>query len=104
MQGKTYKINILQYEKVFLLFLLGSALAMGCSKILTQTRRIIWMQQRRSHRGLRSPRGCWSIQYFQNSSYYGTDFTLLCDLEADNSIHTGSFPQYEQVPTGPSLR
>ena len=33
----------------------------------------------------------------QNAAYYGTDYTLFGDLEADNLDHTGSFPQYEQV-------
>lgn len=33
----------------------------------------------------------------QNASYYGVDYTLFADLEADNLDHTGSFPTYEQV-------
>lgn len=30
----------------------------------------------------------------QSGSYYGTDFTLLAELGADNTDHTGSFPSY----------
>jgi len=85
-------------KKLFLLFLLGSALAMGCSKILTQTPQDYLDATTAFTSGPAISAGMLGVyNTFQNSSYYGTDFTLLCDLEADNSIHTGSFPQYEQV-------
>jgi hypothetical protein len=85
-------------KKLFLLFLLGSALAMGCSKILTQTPQDYLNATTAFTSGPAITAGMLGVyNTFQQAPYYGTDFTLLCDLEAGNTVHTGSYPQYEQV-------
>ena len=34
---------------------------------------------------------------FQSASYYGVSYTLLAELGADNTSHTGSFPSYLEI-------
>jgi len=85
-------------KKLCLLFLLGSVLAMGCSKILTQTPQDYLDATTAFTTGPAINAGMLGIyNTFQQAPYYSTDFTLLCDLEAGNTVHTGSYPQYEQV-------
>jgi hypothetical protein len=85
-------------KKLFLMFLLGSVMVMGCNKILDQNPLSSLAATTAFTTGPSITAGIQGIyNTFQNSSYYGTDYTLLCDLEADNLDHTGSYPTYEQV-------
>jgi hypothetical protein len=85
-------------KKIFLMLLLGSAMSMGCSKILQQKPFSSLDAQTAFSTGPAVTAGLLGVYNdLQQASYYGTDYTLLCDLEADNLDHTGSFPQYEQV-------
>src|SRR5580658_6164642 len=85
-------------KKLFLMFLLGSVMVMGCNKILDQNPLSSLAATTAFTTGPSITAGIQGIyNTFQNASYYGTDYTLLCDLEADNLDHTGSYPTYEQV-------
>lgn len=85
-------------KKQFLIFLLGSVIVSGCNKILTQKpssqldATTAFTTGPAVNAGLL---GCYNA--FQNQFYYGDDYTLLCDLEADGLVHTGSYPTWEQV-------
>ncbi len=80
------------------MFLLGSVMVMGCNKILDQNPLSSLAATTAFTTGPSITAGIQGIySTFQNASYYGTDYTLLCDLEADNLDHTGSYPTYEQV-------
>ena len=75
------------------MFLLGSVMVMGCNKILDQNPLSSLAATTAFTTGPSITAGIQGIyNTFQNSSYYGTDYTLLCDLEADNLDHTGSYP------------
>jgi len=85
-------------KKSFLLFLMGSALTMGCSKILQQKPLTSLDATTAFTTGPAITAGMLGIyNTLQNANYYGVDYTLFADLEADNLDHTGSFPTYEQV-------
>jgi starch-binding outer membrane protein, SusD/RagB family len=85
-------------KKFFLMLLLGSVMTMGCQKILDQKPLSSLNATTAFTSGPAVTAGLLgAYNSFQNSSYYGTDYTLLCDLEADNLDHTGSYPTYEQV-------
>jgi hypothetical protein len=85
-------------KKLFLMLLLGSVMSMGCKKILDQSPLSSLDATTAFTTGPAVTAGLLGVyNSFQQSSYYGTDYTLLCDLEADNLDHTGSFPTYEQV-------
>ena len=85
-------------KKLVIFLLVVTALGTGCHKILDHKRLPGAERDDGIHfRAGGRRRAAGSIQCLQNASYYGTDYTLLCDLEADNLDHTGSFPQYEQV-------
>ena len=85
-------------KKLFLMLLLGSVMTMGCNKILNQSPLSSLDATTAFTSGPAVTAGLLgAYNSFQNASYYGTDYSLLCDLEADNLDHTGSFPQYEQV-------
>jgi hypothetical protein len=96
-----YLINqkcILNMKKLFLLFLIGSGILTGCSKILDQNPQ----SSLNATTAFTTPDainagilGIYSAM--QSSAYYGTDYTLLTDLEADNLDHTGSYPTYQEV-------
>lgn len=80
------------------MLLLGSVIMMGCNKILNQKPYSSLDATTAFTTGPAVTAGLLGIyNELQNASYYGTDYTLLCDLEADNLDHTGSYPQYEQV-------
>src|ERR1700744_288427 len=85
-------------KKIFLLFLTGAALGLGCNKILNQqpTASLNSTTAFSTRQAIAS--GVLGIyNTFQNAAYYGTDYTLFCDLEADNLDWTGSFPTYQEV-------
>jgi starch-binding outer membrane protein, SusD/RagB family len=85
-------------KKIFLLLLLGSVFAIGCSKILVQTpQNYLDATTAFTTAGAIDAGLLGTYNAFQNAAYYGTDYTLLCDLEADNLDHTGSFPTYQEV-------
>ena len=80
------------------MFLLGSVIVSGCNKILDQSPTSALDAPTAFTTGPAISAGILGIyNTFQNAAYYGTDYTLLCDLEADNLDHTGSYPTYEQV-------
>ncbi|HUB61567.1 MAG TPA: RagB/SusD family nutrient uptake outer membrane protein [Puia sp.] len=85
-------------KKLFLIFLLGSVVISGCNKILTQqpTSQLDATTAFTTGPAITAGLlGCYNA--FQNQFYYGDDYTLLCDLEADGLLHTGSYPTWEQV-------
>ena len=85
-------------KKLFLMLLLGSVMAMGCKKILDQSPLSSLDAPTAFTTGPAVTAGLLGVyNTFQQPEYYGTDYTLLCDLEADNLDHTGSYPTYEQV-------
>ncbi len=85
-------------KKFFLMLLLGSVMTMGCQKILDQKPLSSLNATTAFTSGPAVTAGLLgAYNSLQNASYYGTDYTLLCDLEADNLDHTGSYPTYEQV-------
>src|SRR5580692_4397239 len=85
-------------KKLFLMLLLGSVLTMGCQKILDQNPQSSLDAPTAFTTGPAVTAGLLGVyNTFQQPEYYGTDYTLLCDLEADNLDHTGSYPTYEQV-------
>jgi hypothetical protein len=85
--------------KKLVIFILGvTVLGTSCSKILQQTPTGALNATTAFNTAPAIEAGILGIyNTFQNASYYGTDYTLLCDLEADNLDHTGSYPTYEQV-------
>jgi hypothetical protein len=85
-------------KKLFLMLLLGSVMSMGCKKILDQSPLSSLDAPTAFTTGPAVTAGLLGVyNTFQQPEYYGTDYTLLCDLEADNLDHTGSYPTYEQV-------
>jgi hypothetical protein len=85
-------------KKLFLIFLAGSVVIAGCSKILTQQPTTALDATTAFTTGpavTAGLLGCYNA--LQGPNYYGTDYTLLCDLEADGLAHTGSYPTWEQV-------
>ncbi len=85
-------------KKLFIIFLLGAGLTPGCNKILTQNPLNDLNSTTAFTTGPSITAGLLgAYNALQNASYYGTDFTLFADLEAGNTVHTGSFPQYTQV-------
>jgi hypothetical protein len=85
-------------KKLFLMLLLGSVISMGCNKILTQNPQSSLDATTAFTTGPAVTAGLLGVyNIFQQPEYYGTDYTLLCDLEADNLDHTGSYPTYEQI-------
>ncbi len=85
-------------KKIFLLLLLGSGLSIGCSKILVQNPETSLDATTAFTSSAAINAGMLGVcNTFQQAEYYGTDYTLLCDLEADNLDHTGSFPTYQEV-------
>ncbi|HTR29148.1 MAG TPA: RagB/SusD family nutrient uptake outer membrane protein [Puia sp.] len=85
-------------KKILFMLLVGSVMSMGCSKILQQKPYSALDAATAFTTGPAVTAGLLGVYNdLQQASYYGTDYTLLCDLEADNLDHTGSFPQYEQV-------
>jgi hypothetical protein len=73
-------------------------MTMGCTKILNQKPQASLDAPSAFTTGPAVTAGLLgAYNSLQQAAYYGTDYTLLCDLEADNLDHTGSFPQYEQV-------
>jgi len=80
------------------MLLLGSVMSMGCKKILDQSPLSSLDAPTAFTTGPAVTAGLLGVyNTFQQPEYYGTDYTLLCDLEADNLDHTGSYPTYEQV-------
>lgn len=80
------------------MLLLGSVMTMGCNKILVQNPLSSLNAPTAFTTGPAVTAGLLgAYNTFQQPEYYGTDYTLLCDLEADNLDHTGSYPTYEQV-------
>jgi len=85
-------------RKLFLIFLLGSVIVSGCNKILTQSPTSQINAVTAFTTGPAINAGLLgTYNAFQGEFYYGDDYTLLCDLEADGLLHTGSFPTWEQV-------
>jgi starch-binding outer membrane protein, SusD/RagB family len=85
-------------KKLFLMLLLGSVMTMGCQKVLDQNPQSSLDATTAFTTGPAVTAGLLGVyNTFQQPEYYGTDYTLLCDLEADNLDHTGSYPTYEQV-------
>jgi hypothetical protein len=85
-------------KKLFLIFLLGSVIVSGCNKILTQNPTSQINATTAFTTGPAINAGLLGIyNAFQGQFYYGDDYTLLCDLEADGLLHTGSYPTWEQV-------
>lgn len=85
-------------KKLAIFLLVVTALGTGCSKILQQTPTGQLNATTAFNTAPSIEAGILGIYNdLQQPSYYGTDYTLLCDVEADNLDHTGSFPQYEQV-------
>ena len=85
-------------KKLVLFLLVAAVFGPGCSKILQQLPTSALNATTAFTNGPAINAGILGIyDDLQNASYYGTDYTLLCDLEADNLDHTGSYPQYEQV-------
>ncbi|HEV2353123.1 MAG TPA: hypothetical protein VGR89_02680, partial [Puia sp.] len=85
-------------KKLVLFLLVAAMFGPGCSKILQQLPTSALNATTAFTNGPAINAGILGIyDNLQNASYYGTDYTLLCDLEADNLDHTGSYPQYEQV-------
>ncbi len=85
-------------KKIFLIFLLCSGILAGCTKILDQKPQssldaiTAFTTPDAINAGIL---GIYSSM--QSSAYYGTDYTILADLEADNLDHTGSYPTYQEV-------
>lgn len=85
-------------KKLFLIFLVGSVIVSGCNKILTQHPSSQVDATTAFTTGPAIEAGLvGTYNAFQGQFYYGDDYTLLCDLEADGLIHTGSYPTWEQV-------
>jgi hypothetical protein len=85
-------------KKIFLMLLPGLVVMMGCSKILQQKPFSSLDATTAFTTGPAVTAGLLgAYNTFQQPEYYGTDYTILCDLEADNLNHTGSYPTYEQV-------
>jgi hypothetical protein len=85
-------------KKLFLMVLLGSVMTVGCNKILKQQPYAALDATTAFNSGPAVTAGLLGVyNTLQQAEYYGTDYTLLCDLEADNLDHTGSYPTYEQV-------
>lgn len=85
-------------KKIAIFLLAVTALGTGCSKILQQTPTSALNATTAFNTAPSIEAGILGIyNNLQQAPYYGTDYTLLCDVEADNLDHTGSFPQYEQV-------
>jgi hypothetical protein len=85
-------------KKLFLIFLAGSAIVSGCNKILTQAP-ASQVDAATAFTTVPAITAGLSGTYnaLQGQFYYGDDYTLLCDLEADGLVHTGSYPTWEQV-------
>src|SRR5580658_5953506 len=67
-------------KKLFLMFLLGSVMVMGCNKILDQNPLTSLNATTAFTTGPSITAGIQGIyNTFQNASYYGTDYTLLFD-------------------------
>src|ERR1700760_3741719 len=85
-------------KKIFLILLLGSVITMGCNKILTQKPYASLDAATAFSTGPAVTAGLLgAYNALQQAAYYGTDYTIFGDLEADNLDHTGSYPTYEQV-------
>jgi starch-binding outer membrane protein, SusD/RagB family len=85
-------------KKIFLLCFAGASLGLGCNKILTQKPQAsLDVNTAFSTRQAIASGVLGIYNTFQSAAYYGTDYTLFCDLEADNLDWTGSFPTYQEV-------
>ncbi len=85
-------------KKIILILLIGAGALSSCEKLLEQESQssldagTAYTTKEGIEAGII---GIYSN--FQSSTYYGTDYTLLADLEADNLVHTGSFPTYQEI-------
>jgi hypothetical protein len=101
MRSQDHIINkklIYNMKKIFLLFLLGAGLGIGCNKILVQSPESSLNAATAFTTASAIDAGIVGIYSgMQSPGYYGVTYTLFADMEADNLDHTGSFPTYQEV-------